>query len=445
MKIKIVSGKEYEIEVQPGESLLGAVQKCTEVAVEANCGGKGICGKCMANLIAGSVLTENGEKEAPNVIKLCKTSALSDCTVEVMSTNPGIARYYADLEDGKGYSVAVDLGTTNITAALTDGKKILSTLTQKNRQSVYGADVMTRIEAATSGKSKELQMIVKRQIADMISKLISNSEKNRSLRDTDIQEIIVSCNTTMEYLLMGWDSSSLGRAPYTTKELIFQETSIAGIKAVLLPGISAFVGGDIVSGLAYLNFTKETKVTFFLDLGTNGEMALWTGTRLITTSVPAGPAFESGNVIYGSELLDFAWKKLCDGTMDESGYLLTQKEFQDDIRTLQMAKAATCAGVKSLLQEAQVSEEAVERVIIAGTFGEYLDPEATVGIGMIPQAWKDKMQVIGNASLKGAMALIADKEMIERANLIREKAENFSLAQSEMFSKIYIDSMNFTK
>ncbi len=439
MKIKFIAEKEYYAETNKGSTLLTAARSCPGVYVTANCGGKGTCGRCKTFLSEGKVMTKDGMIEAPSIINLCHSYPLSDCSVRLSTEKTPDANYIEDADCADKLGIAIDLGTTNISALLTDGKKIYGEITQRNRQSVYGADVMTRISFAVDGKARELQAIIKRQLADIVISLTNNCGIEA------VEEIVIACNTTMEYLLLGWDASSLGQAPYKTRELSFQNTTIVGIRARIMPGISAFVGGDIVSGMSYLGFIGKKEPTLLLDLGTNGEMALWTGDRLLTTSVPAGPAFESGKVIYGSELLDCAWEKLNDGTMTETGYLLTQSEYQDDIRILQMAKAATMAGIKCLLNESLLGADDIENVIIAGTFGEYINSEAAIGVGMLPEGWQSKIKVVGNAALKGAVMMIYNVEMEKIANQIKDIATVISLADSEKFSEDYVAGMNFPK
>ena len=124
----------------------------------------------------------------------------------------------------------------------------------------------------------------------------------------EIQRIMISGNTTMGHLLMGYDCSGLGVFPFTPVNIDLIEGKASDIlklqdteaKVQLLPGISTYVGGDIVSGLFACDFDKNEEVCMLIDLGTNGEMAIGNKDRILVTSTAAGPAFEGGNITWGT-------------------------------------------------------------------------------------------------------------------------------------------------
>lgn len=224
----------------------------------------------------------------------------------------------ADMVHNAEYAIAIDLGTTTLVFALADkiSGQVVHTITMLNSQRKYGADVLSRIQASVEGKKDELRASIQNDLCGGIERLLKEcrttakivSESNQ--QTINIEHIVISGNTTMVHLLMGYDCSSLGVYPFTpvnTETIIGTAEEILGyrqqdnvIKVTVLPGISAFVGGDIVSGLYALGFAENDKPCLFVDLGTNGEIVLGNADRMLTTSVAAGPAFEGGNISCGT-------------------------------------------------------------------------------------------------------------------------------------------------
>lgn len=141
-----------------------------------------------------------------------------------------------------------------------------------NPQRGYGADVMSRIRAAVEGNGEKLQKL----IAESLQKAVG-----------DASPVIISANTTMQHLLEGLSCAGLGAAPFQPVTLKLHELdgSMArmkkGSRLVFLPGISTFVGADIVSGIYACGMTESEKISLFLDLGTNGEMAIGNSHHLL--------------------------------------------------------------------------------------------------------------------------------------------------------------------
>lgn len=295
---------------------------------------------------------------------------------------------------------------------------------------------------------------------------------------------------------MGYDVSSLGSSPFTPAELGLQEYKNPAwdFPVWLTPGISAFVGGDIAAGLYALDMLhplvaaerredgtaghaaarmpegivaghsadQSTRVTFLIDLGTNGELAITDGRRMIVTATAAGPAFEggAGAEIVGSDMIACAAELLRKGILDETG-LLAEPYFTEgvtvgepavrlrnqDIRDLQMAKAAVRAGIELLWR--QMGEPELERVYLAGGFGYYLDVEAAFEIGLLPERMRGRVQSAGNMSLAGAYRIGRDlwRHKTDRHMLAARLSsiESINLAAQEDFEGLYIRYMNFRK
>lgn len=241
----------------------------------------------------------------------------------------------------------------------------------------------------------------------------------------------------------------------------------------IMPGPASYVGGDIVSGILYTGFHREEPITLFIDVGTNGEIVLGNHEWLMTAACSAGPAFEGGGIrwgmraeegaiekvnidpdsyepqlttvddapargICGSGMIDLIAELLKTGIIDRSGrfnkeinnprireigdelaYVLAfadQTPMQEDIifaasdlKNLVYSKGAVYAGFTTLLNEAGMDFSMVERVIITGGFGQYLNIEQAVAIGLLPDIAREKFAYMGNSSIKGAyMALLSN-------------------------------------
>ena len=395
------------------------------------------------------------------------------------------AKKQADIKN-TDVMIAADLGTTTIAMQMIelDTGQILDTYCELNPQRRFGADVLSRIQASCEGNRAVLQRLVVEVLERGVTRF-----KDRS---ANIRCMCIAGNTTMEHLLMGYDVSSLGRSPFTPVEIGLQEYGHPAwdFSACLVPGISAFVGGDIVAGLyACGMLAGKPYPALFIDLGTNGEMAIADGERMIVTATAAGPAFEggAGADIIGSDMVACTAALLNQGILDETGLLkepfftggvsvriddagryrfapggsdrslfLTQK----DIRSLQMAKAAVRAGVEILLKRLEVERGDESQpgdtqfdvrqdlqVYLAGGFGYYLDVEAAFRIGLLPEHMRGHVQAVGNTALSGAYRIGHDLYLGKIDRQILEQSlsfiESINLAGQEEFERLYIQYMNF--
>ncbi|MBQ3036882.1 MAG: DUF4445 domain-containing protein, partial [Lachnospiraceae bacterium] len=259
--------------------------------------------------------------------------------------------------------VAVDLGTTTIGMYLINALtgEQMGVLVSLNPQQLHGADVISRISNANAGKKDELQALILEAIETGVKKLIK--ERTPKL-------IVISGNTVMGHLLMGYDVSALGVYPFKAEKLEQAETMICGIKTILMPGISAFIGGDIVSGLYTLGFKEKKEIAMLIDLGTNAEMVIGNCDKMLALSAAAGPAFDQK--VYGSQLIKAVAQILREEKADRTGCLAD--EFfelgciagrtlvkQEEIRELQKAKAAVAAGITLLAKEYGVSFTQIDK------------------------------------------------------------------------------------
>lgn len=395
--------------------------------------------------------------------------------------------------------LAIDIGTTTIAMTLVSPHTDISIKeTLLNEQRVFGADVISRIQASNEGFGPMLRNLVQKSLMSGMERLL----KKCAVQPWDVLEIIISANTVMVHLLMGYSCTGLGVYPFKPVTLdkitlpakeVFSG-SLFTCPVTILPGISAYIGGDIVSGLFETGFCEQEELSFFLDLGTNGEMALGQKNQLLVTSAAAGPAFEGGSIKYGmaaikgaiysvtvtkekakfktiqygqpagicgSGILELTHELLKNGIIDKTGllkepyftdgYPLTQYKdrenitfYQQDIRQLQMAKSAIRTGIVLLCREYGCKEEDIKKVYLAGSFGQSASQEAAISIGLISSCFENKIEILGNSSLAGAVKYGKSRSNeTERLNRIINKAQVLYLAGTHAFEKEYINYMNF--
>lgn len=492
------------------------------------CGGRGDCGRCMVQFLKGAPLPTGLERSRLEPEELrqgfrlaCVTRPKADCVVKIVGaeeaeipivTEMNLPSENIDLigqennlsenhkafamkSDGSCYIIAVDLGTTTIAMQLRDAVTgaVADTYCERNPQRKYGTDVLARIQASVEGHGEELRGLVCEAILRGLSRFAENSQ--------NLLCMCIAGNTAMEHLLLGMDVSSLGKAPFVPVEKGLQKVTLArffegldnlpenlritdeGISLdfpiYIAPCISAFVGGDIVAGLYALGLLAagalgdreragKRRAVLMIDLGTNGEMAITDGRRMLVTATAAGPAFEGDGTMVGTDRIALTAQLLKRGILDESG-LLAEPYFtegvkiesakgtaaagryeengcyfiQQDIRALQMAKAAVRAGVEILWEEMGCPE--IDKVFLAGGFGYYLDVEAAVAIGLLPAGMRGRVRAVGNTALAGAYELGRDLcgNRLDAALLEKwsGQAESINLAKTERFEELYLKYM----
>ncbi|MCM1091774.1 MAG: ASKHA domain-containing protein [Butyrivibrio sp.] len=376
------------------------------------------CGRCV--LFDGMPMRVGGEpSEERHKLHVVTANGLADSGVLVPSEpipSPNGERL-----------VTVDIGTTTIAAQLYDDKGNVATdYAGVNPQVRFGADVLSRIQAAEDQGTAEF---MRREVLGELEKVTKCFRP--FLQPNEAMRMVLAGNTTMIYLLMGYDPAELGRAPFDASHLAAVETVIGDVPCVSFPAISAFVGGDITAGMYACGMTERQELTLLVDLGTNGEMALGNRDRKIACATAAGPAFEGGvnRGVWGADMIHLLASLKREGVMDETG-LLADEYFEDGIligdvrvtqaaiRAIQLAKGAIGAGIRILMKEYGLGEnwQAIDRVVLAGGFGYYLRPKDAVAVGILPSELEAKSLAGGNTALAGALRL-------GRELLAREAAE----------------------
>ena len=458
------------------------------------CGGIGKCGKC-AIRVAGDVSPlEATEKEALQRAGYdpadgwrlsCLCTARGDVSLYYNTSKPALQGLLAGFSKefslcppcyGNGVGMAVDIGTTTVAAYLFDlsNGRLLDSACRENPQRVHGADVISRVGYALSGGACELQHEIERCLDDLARDMSDCA--GVAAPDT----VVAVGNTAMLHLLTGTDPAPLAAAPFVMKRH-FGEWEAGRYDA---PCISAYVGADMTAAILSSDMCREGQTALLLDVGTNGEMALWHDGRLLCCSTAAGPAFEGAGIscgslavpgavcavtardgllccetiddqppigLCGTGLIDATAALLEIGVLEDSGYMEEDAPLGDsgltltraDIRQVQLAKAAIRAGIDTLLHEAGVEYGDVDTVYLAGGFGSYLHPDSCAAIGMIPTALIGKIKVLGNAAGQGASLMLLSKEELTKGEEIAKRATTLELSSSMVFMEKYVDSMMF--
>jgi len=465
--------------------------------INSFCGGNGSCYKCKVKIV--SPYLEPTEKELsvllPEEIETgirfaCDIKLQEDTEVEILST--GKMEVLKTSSASENYStpkgkirIVIDIGTTTLVAALIDENGgVIATAGEKNKQAAFGADVIARVKYVANGGLKELQLVVTGQLNGMLKTLMSSNNIEK------IEDITVCGNTAMLHLFFGRDCTGLGFFPYTADFLASQTVNGEGLGLGLdvpvrsLPCIASFAGADLTAGIVS-EYENSEKYTLLIDLGTNAEVALFNNERILASSAAAGPAFEGASIkqgmgatagaicsfelvngnarvktignaipvgICGSGLIDIAAELLKNNIVEDTGYMLTGKSFEiceevsiyaEDIRELQLAKAAIAAAIDMMILSAGLTSDDIDRVLISGGFGSFINAGNAAIIGLFPAELRKKTAAVGNSSLAGGILCAAFPEKMALAEKIAASTEYLDLANSLEFAERYVEHMMF--
>ena len=469
-----------------GTPLVQTVLAQAGLAVDQPCGGRGVCGKCAVRL-EGAVSAPNAAEEKAGTRLACQAVLLGDASVWLADSTENRIEQSSQAMTlgtplGQKIGAAIDIGTTTVVLKLYDlqmGRE-LSAAACMNPQRAVAADVVGRMEAALKGQGHQLQA----QIVDALAQLLSEACRNANVPTDAVDFLVVAGNTTMLYLLTGENPECLSHAPFQADDLFDRNDSLLGKPCYYPACMNAFVGADITCAVLASGMEQIPDTALLCDIGTNGEIALWKDGRLYVTSTAAGPAFEGAGIscgcssvtgaidrvtvkdgqieahtignapavgVCGSGLIDAIAAFLETEDIDETGAseedVLPLRDgiclLQKDIRTLQLSKAAIAAGIQTLLESADVAEDEIATLYIAGGFGSHLNVASAAAIGLIPASLQDRVQVLGNASLTGAAMMLMNQEQKARAQVLAASSSHVNLGGNPKFNAHYMEQMLF--
>lgn len=401
------------------------------------------------------------------------------------------------------YMAAFDIGTTTVVGYLMDAKngKVCAIESRMNPQAQYGADVIMRANYALEHGVKVLSDCIQSAIDELLHKLAKKAEA----QPEDIYQVGIVGNTCMHHLFLGISPGSLVHAPYNPafSERLTLKAGEYGLhihpqaQLLMLPDIAGYVGADTCGCLLALRQDLKEEISLMIDIGTNGEMVLGNKEKMATCSTAAGPAFEGAKIecgmrgaagavdhvayengewkyttvdnkpavgLCGSGLIDMVAQLYKAGLIDEMGHLESGQEndsifvlvppekagndvgvylSQKDVREVQLAKAAIAAGIQLLMKELGITEKDIEKVYIAGAFGNYMNPASACAIGLLPPELEKRVIPVGNAAGEGAKIALLNTDELETTDRLVKGICFLELAASAEFQDTFVDELAF--
>lgn len=474
-------------EVPRGAKLASSL---SQYGFEFPCGGTAQCGGCRVRVLGGSLPVTASDQSVFSPEELsdgwrlaCQARAEAPLVLECGQWHMDVLTDDAGLSgEGKsGLGIAIDLGTTTIAAQLIDlaTSNVLAVQTDLNPQASFGADVMSRIQAALSGT--DLTMMVRYTLGQIIARLVSD-------RHQEIIEVVLVGNTVMHHLFSGLNVEPLSHVPFRSPHLEAQHFRPQDLRWALPADchirfercLGGFVGSDIFAGILAVGMTRIEDLIALVDLGTNGEIAIGNCNRIVCASTAAGPAFEAASIrlgmravtgaishitlqhgeicvtvigdvppkgICGSGLVDAVAVGLGTGEILPSGRIANRTKrfavmdpvvlFQSDVRELQLAKGAIASGFRLLMRTLGTGAGSLRSIYLSGAFGNYIRIESAIDIGLI-EAPRPMIHAAGNTALKGAKMLL-----LSSSEPALPSIDHVSLAADPDFQDEYASCMAF--
>ena len=545
------------VSVPRGTTILAAA-RLAGVTIDSPCNGAVVCGKCAVRLAHDSLhrIEHKGghqlskHQQLAGLVLSCAAEVTGDIVVDVLQGQsdrelkitshgesvavalaPHVTKVYQAGRDvttvyggstpiaeeegdctAESFGVVVDIGTTTLVLSLVDltlGVE-LATASALNPQSRHAQDVLSRIKMAEDERGMaELHY----GVIGEINRLLKEVTDQGGVRRERIYEVVLSGNTCMLHLAAGVNPAGLGKYPYTPTLRCACSLDAASIGigiaqgglVYLPPIISAYVGADITAGLQAVRLHEERDSVLFVDIGTNGEMALCHGGRLWATSTAAGPAFEGMNIgfgmragegaierfsftrdgsvrietiggtepvgICGSGLMDVVAELVSRRVLGKSGkfaapdapglapaiaqrlvqrdgklvFLLTDRVWltQKDVRQVQLAKGAIRAGIEFLLRQAGVAASSLEKVLIAGSFGFHLTARSLTTIGLLPSETAGRIEFVGNTAKSGGEAFLLNRDARREMTQLVPGITVVELAKCPDFDRVFVECLAF--
>ena len=412
----------------------------------------------------------------------------------------------------RNFAIAVDIGTTTVFGQVLDlhTGDILAEHGEFNSQISYGEDVISRIIFAEKGDGLE---ILQKRILETINKILAKIIKKAKIGRDEVTTITFAGNSTMTQLLLKIDPKYIRRDPYVPACIVYPPfpASEIGIAladhtiALMYPGVSSYVGGDIIAGVMASGLYRSKELTLYMDIGTNAEIVVGHKDWMVCTAASAGPAFEGGGVkfgmraakgaiedfainpetlepmiitvgnkkakgICGSGLITLVAKLLETGVIDSRGkfdrsletsrirqtdeiweYVLVYEKdngidrdiaiTEPDIDNLIRAKGAMYSAALTLLEEIGLKITDIERIILAGGFGSYVDLESAITIGLLPEIDPEKVTYLGNGSLLGCKINSLTNALRRDVAKVVNMMTNFELASTTSYMDHYMGAL----
>lgn len=447
----------------------------------------------------GSILRQSDWKVTITLGKRNKTT-------EIVIIEPGDS-------SKENYGVAFDIGTTTLTGQLVNlnTKEILGTKATYNKQIVFGDDVITRIIFATEESGLET---LHHAVIDNMNTIIHELVDGHGIPLSRVTGVMCAGNTTMMHLLLRVDPTHIRREPYvsTANFVPVIRAAETGIKVhprgllACIPGVSTYVGGDIVAGAVACGINNEERLILLIDVGTNGEVVLGNKEWMACCSASAGPAFEGSGVscgmravkgaiekveinsryeanvktmgsakpigICGSGYVDLISEMFKRGIINRDGKInhelktkrIRKKDGQteyvvvfksktrrgsdivikeSDIENIKRSKGAIFSAASMLVRKFGLTFKDIDRIYIAGGFGTFLNINNAVSIGLLPDIDRKKFKFVGNSSLIGSREILLSHDTMKEVERIARKMTYIELSKDPAYMDEYVASLFF--
>jgi uncharacterized 2Fe-2S/4Fe-4S cluster protein (DUF4445 family) len=493
---------------------------CHECVVEIDRGMEALCPRTPAeSFLRGNYrLACQARVENPGVdvrfaplrrrLKILVETQSKPMQVDPLVTRAGHSVLYdgepIDRYRGHLYGLAIDLGTTTVVMELVDLESGASLCTSAfaNPQQFGGSDVMNRISYDSGAFRGELQ----RAVVNAINAEIRELRRRFKFARHEICEVVVAGNSTMRDLLFGLDVHSIGQRPYKS---VVEHEFLAGRRSTTsvceeapriglrvnpkarvygLPLVASHVGGDTAADLVAVDMASEDEVVMLVDVGTNTEVVVGNGQRMLAASCPAGPAFEGGLVKYGmpgfdgaieslrlqdghfryhtigdvaprgicgSGLIDLLAELRRHGRMTPKG-VFSGKLYEmpivpehgitlsrEDASNLAQAKAANYCGQMIVMRKFGVNPRDIARLYLAGGFANYIDVRNAIEIGFLAPVPQERIVKVGNASVQGAKEVLLSRRKRESIEQLVRRIEHVELETTPDFFEVFVEGCQF--
>lgn len=408
-----------------------------------------------------------------------------------------------DVERKNSYSLALDLGTTNLVLLLYDNVRHSAVLTMsfENPQIAFGSDILTRMHHALSKRSEEVYDSLKRGVNRAIRTICNKA----GIATGDVHALAVAGNTAMSHFFLGLDISTIPAHPFipAVRTPGFSSAAVLALElhpealVYVFPNAGSYVGGDIVAGIIAAGLHRSEDPCVLIDVGTNAEVVIGNKDWMIVGAGAAGPALEegisrvgkraSGGIIYdveirngkvscktfdqqppegicGSGMVSLVYALFKEGVIDQTGALnvaaanVTTVEDgpayaipcgcgepllirQTEIRNFMKSKAAMFTLLLVLARSVGITFKDISRVFVSGALGTGIDAKKAAAIGMLPAWPADIVKPLGNTSLQGARMVIENADLIETVNAVTEKITYKHMHDDPEFMKEFMGAV----
>jgi uncharacterized 2Fe-2S/4Fe-4S cluster protein (DUF4445 family) len=505
-----------------GANLRAALRK-EGLYLDGTCADEGRCGRCVVTVLDGDAGTPAPTEEgllgesrlAAGQRLACRITVRGDLLLSLEMENvlevDRVGRWKSAFDsplwrvgrftpDGRGFGVAVDMGTTSIASALVDLStgQAVDTVYDGNPLLPWGTEVISRLQAAgEQGVREEMMQLT----WEVIGRQLSSLCRRHGVSAGRVKEVVLVGNSAQYVLARGDVPGSLLTPPYSPQqdgEVVIKGSDLpaaaklpAGAVVIFPPPAGGFAGSDAVVSILAAR-AAGARSGALIDTGTNSEIAVWKGDQVLVASAAAGPAFEGGHIrcglpavegaiseveffpgglrtkvlgdvpargVCGTGVVDSVAGMLRAGVLDErggykagahpaakeEGLVLASGVILEpgDIETIQKAKAAITATFELLLEDAGLEAEYLDKVYLTGAFGSRLDIGNAVTMGLLPDLPAGSYELGGNSAMAGAAYVLVSGEARKEALKLAGSLKYLNMAEDERFEELYLDHLYF--